>query len=292
MGSKSAGPGGQMGGMGDVQPFDMPPTQQVPYNPYTMTTSADMNRQPPVDPYYGRASRDDFVDRNPPNYQPMGNVLGQVMGGGLGRMGGPPSPPQLSSMSNEDYLRRLYRAELGREPDQSGMDFWRQQMTNGMSRDQVRQMFDQSEEGQGYNQRRPQINGLFPGGPPTRVPVNGDGQPVRPPVMGPGMNPFMGNLGGDNFPMPQRAPIERPMLPPEVADALRLAMQGQTQRPMGQTPMGVMPMPQGRLRTQPFDPYSPAAQSEAAEIGRQMGLSPSDPRVQDELRLRRGLPVY
>lgn len=252
MGSKSAGPGGQMGGMGDVPAFDMPPTQQVPYNPYTMTTSADM--------------------------------LGQTLPAPLG--GTAPRPP----MSNEDYLRQLYRSELGREPDQSGMDFWRQQMTGGMNRDQVQRMFDQSEEGQGYNQRRPQINGLFPGGPPTRVPVNGDGQPVRPPVMGPGMNPFMGNLGGDNFPMPQRAPIERPMLPPEVVDALRLAMQGQTQRPMGQTPMGVMP--QGRLRTQPFDPYSPAAQSEAAEIARQMGLSPSDPRVQDELRLRRGLPVY
>lgn len=130
-----------MGGMGDVQPFDMPPTQQVPFYPAQQQGGA-------VNP----------------------NILSMLMG----QQQMPPNammPPQ---------------------------------MTGGI--------------------RQPQIY-------PTRVPVDGDGQPVRP-----GMNPFMGNLGGNNYPMPQRAPIERPMLPPEVVDALRLAMQGQMQQPMGQGP--------------------------------------------------------
>ena len=217
MGSKSAGPGGQMGGFGgigqgggDVPAFDMPPMQQAAYNPYMTTTDADMNRQPPKPP-----------------------AASTLPASGLGGQGPVPA------MSNDDYLRQLYTDELGRDADQSGMDFWRQQMTNGMSRDQVRQMFDQSEEGQSYNQRlRPMIDDFS-----------------RPP---PGT------------PYPPRAPIERPMMPPEVVDALRLAMQGQTQPPMGQTPM---PIPQQR-----GVPH-PAAQSDAPQIAR-------------ALRIMRGLPVY
>jgi hypothetical protein len=54
---------------------------------------------------------------------------------------------------NRLSLNDLYQLELGREPDQAGMDYWRQQMANGMSQDQIRQMFDQSQEGQAYNQR-------------------------------------------------------------------------------------------------------------------------------------------
>jgi hypothetical protein len=49
------------------------------------------------------------------------------------------------------FLRDLYQQELGRESDKGGMNHWQQQMANGMSRDQIRQMFDQSEEGQAYN---------------------------------------------------------------------------------------------------------------------------------------------
>ena len=255
MGSKSAGPGGQMGnlgglgqGGGDVPAFDMPPTRTytpeewsatfgpnvtpdplvirqgpqtsgpmppmppAPYNPYNMTTSADMNRQAPPIP---------------------GGQGDQQAAPRLGGQG--PAP----AMSNDDYLRQLYEDELGRAADQSGMDFWLQQMSNGMGRDQVRQWFDQSEEGQGYNQRlRPMIDDFS-----------------RPP---PGT------------PYPPRAPIERPMMPPEVVDALRLAMQGQQPPPMGQTPM---PIPQQR-----GVPH-PAAQSDAPQIAR-------------ALRIMRGLPVY
>jgi hypothetical protein len=76
------------------------------------------------------------------------------------------------------FLRDLYQQELGRQSDKGGMNYWQQQMANGMSRDQIRQMFDQSEEGQAYNQRPP--SDYFPPMPVMEPPsVEGRG-PINP----------------------------------------------------------------------------------------------------------------
>ena len=70
-------------------------------------------------------------------------------------VGMPPQMPEpdYRDYMHKDYINSLYRDELGRGGDEAGMDYWLQQMRNGMSRDQVRKMFDRGEEGQAYNQR-------------------------------------------------------------------------------------------------------------------------------------------
>ena len=79
-----------------------------------------------------------------------------------------PSIDTLPNHHNMMFLRDLYQQELGRQSDKGGMNYWQQQMANGMSRDQIRQMFDQSEEGQAYNQRPP--SDYFPPMPVMRPP--------------------------------------------------------------------------------------------------------------------------
>ena len=64
-----------------------------------------------------------------------------------------PSPEESKSHSIRQYLDYLYQNELGRAADEGGRDYWLQQLNNGMHMDQVQQMFDQSQEGQTFNQR-------------------------------------------------------------------------------------------------------------------------------------------
>lgn len=81
MGSKSAGPGGQMGGMGDVQPFDMPPTQQggQPMNYSPMQPPVDFN-QPEMMYAMGAPDGMPFPDPLPP--RPPRPMPGQAMATG------------------------------------------------------------------------------------------------------------------------------------------------------------------------------------------------------------------
>ena len=42
-----------------------------------------------------------------------------------------------SNVSNEDYIERLYRCLLGREPDEDGFEYWVETLENGVTRDSV-----------------------------------------------------------------------------------------------------------------------------------------------------------
>lgn len=153
MGSKSAGPGGQ----NDVPAFDMPPTQQVAgqqqgnINPQQIAGILGL-----LGGGMGGASSQPLAPwnvNNPtgggPNIQPFSGQqrIPAGMGPGLGGQG--PRP----QMSPEDTIRMMYMTQLGRAPEQGGMDYWRQQLAGGMSPDQIRDAFRSSQEGQAYQQR-------------------------------------------------------------------------------------------------------------------------------------------
>lgn len=168
MGAKTSGSGGQgyVGGMpgGDVQPFAMPPTQQ----PGGQMPYPQQNTGYPT-PSQRKYTPEEWSRIYGPNVEPNPSMIEQgpqtpfdpmTVLRGLGNrspgVGGNPfagGQGQRPQVSDDDYLRMLYQTELGREGEQGGMDYWRQQMAGGMNRDQVRQMFDRSQEGQGYNQR-------------------------------------------------------------------------------------------------------------------------------------------
>jgi hypothetical protein len=194
MGAKSAGQGGMPMPQGDVPAFDMPPMQPPP----TMNTGP----RPGMPIFSGDGSSRPFPGTNMPPMQPP-MITNQGPGSGLA----PKAPTQ---MDDNEYLRMLYQQELGRAPDEQGMNFWQQQLGGGMSRNDIQRMFDQSEEGMGYNQRRQPVT---PG-----MPVMPVGYPGDAPTL-----PAAGGLGGG--------------MPPEVADALRLAM---SQNPRLQTGQGRM----------------------------------------------------
>jgi hypothetical protein len=90
--------------------------------------------------------------------------------------------PDYTPGGRGNNLRSLYQQELGRSPDQEGLNYWMGQLNNGMSMDQIQQMFDQSQEGQAYNQQPPpfandprnphrpgitELQGLLGGGGPS-----------------------------------------------------------------------------------------------------------------------------
>ena len=52
-------------------------------------------------------------------------------------------------LSNEEYLKSLYRAFMGREYDQGGLDYWLENMNNGYTRDEVFAGFANSPEFEG-----------------------------------------------------------------------------------------------------------------------------------------------
>jgi len=181
MGSKSSGPaqsgGGQgAGGMGDVPPFNMPQTTQLPPmagnspapnyggmgfgglfgmggglgpNPYASRRTSWWNQ---IDPQAGGPE---------PSYSdPYG---GMTQSGGAPQVGG---MPQINPngvwgggngahhMSDDDYLQMLYHTQLGREADQGGADFWRSQLGSGaVNRGQLMDNFRNSAEGQDYQRR-------------------------------------------------------------------------------------------------------------------------------------------
>ena len=115
--------------------------------------------------------------------------------------------------ANRQYLDYLYQNELGRAADEGGRNYWLQQLNNGMSMDQVQQAFDQSQEGQTYNQRPPRFSN------DPRNPHTGGGLPgfpgllpdgTTPDVMNPRYDPYYGNQPLDDVIM---APRER-LTPP------------------------------------------------------------------------------
>lgn len=57
----------------------------------------------------------------------------------------------------ETELANMYRDELGRAPDQAGMEWWKQAMEKGANRDQVMQGLDASSEGTVYDAYRSEL---------------------------------------------------------------------------------------------------------------------------------------
>lgn len=53
--------------------------------------------------------------------------------------------------TNASFLSAVYQNETGRDPDQWGFDYWMNEMANGMSRDQVIQAFNNTQEGMGFD---------------------------------------------------------------------------------------------------------------------------------------------
>jgi len=158
MGSKTAGSGGMPNPQGDVPAFDLPPPSPQYQPDYLMPPPMSQPMPQGGVPFGGMPQ---FPGNLQPTPMPQG-VMPQGMSPGM-FPGGTRRPPNLipgaqpmnppPQMDNGDYLRQLYQQELGRAPDEEGMNYWQQQLGGGMNRDQIRQMFDQSEEGQGYNQR-------------------------------------------------------------------------------------------------------------------------------------------
>ena len=54
------------------------------------------------------------------------------------------------SVSNEEYIARLYRCMFGRDPDAAGYDNWVNELNNGMSRNTVVDTLLESEEWANY----------------------------------------------------------------------------------------------------------------------------------------------
>ncbi|MCU1358647.1 MAG: hypothetical protein JWM89_4065, partial [Acidimicrobiales bacterium] len=50
------------------------------------------------------------------------------------------------SLSNADFVRRVYRNVLGRDPDASGLSYWTNKLKAGTTRGQVMANFSQSSE--------------------------------------------------------------------------------------------------------------------------------------------------
>jgi hypothetical protein len=124
----------------------------------------------------------------------------------------------------ERNIDRLYQQELGRKGDQGGMDYWRQQFENGMTMDQARQMFDQSEEGQAYDRGPSEYDQL----PPP---------------------PFAND--------PRNSHIGKPPMHPEIEDALRLANQRGQQSPPEGRPGGGVGGPHMEQGQPPMPQYTP-----------------------------------
>ena len=162
----------QGGGLpgGDVPAFDLPPMQSPSFNPMMnpgmQMPSFNPMMNPGMMPFQGQ--------------QQIPTGMSPGMAGGQGPM------PQ---MSQDDIINMLYQTQLGRAPDQGGSDFWRQQMQGGMTQDQVRDAFRQSQEGQQYQQR---------------------------------MAPMVDDFGRGR----RHPPAFMPQMQPEITDALRLAMSG------------------------------------------------------------------
>jgi hypothetical protein len=179
---------------------------------------------------------------------------------------------------NAGFLKDLYRQELGRRADNGGMNYWLQQMANGMSQDQIRQMLDQSEEGQAYNQRPapdyvtplPEVRyPNDPRNPPTGLPPLPNREAIQQIYrdqlgreadqeglnywlgqMNEGLRPdqIVERIGGaqeaqnyrKNKPFDWTTVNARPPMDPQIEDALRLANQrGQQSPPEGRLGGGV-----------------------------------------------------
>ena len=65
--------------------------------------------------------------------------------------GGAPTVSYSDNGNNEDFLNAVYLNETGRKPDEQGMAYWQAMMDGGMTRDEVIAGFNQSQEGQGYD---------------------------------------------------------------------------------------------------------------------------------------------
>lgn len=76
---------------------------------------------------------------------------------------------------NQDAIEQFYRTELGRDADREGMDYWMGRVKDGMSLDDIKKSFQQSEEAKKRRTRIDESN------PPRVVPFGG-----QPHAAGPG----------------------------------------------------------------------------------------------------------
>ena len=94
-----------------------------------------------------------FVD--PMTQQPQGTTPPQNPGGsGTGVAGGvvQPGPQPVVENSPLDTISNYYRYELGRDPDQEGLNFWLNSVQSGQNNmDDVRNAINNSQEGQRFD---------------------------------------------------------------------------------------------------------------------------------------------
>lgn len=110
---------------------------------------------PSYDPYAGNMPYNDVISAPRERLTPPGGM--PYPGGGTGTkaggqgLGGQGPMPQMTPL---EQINQLYQSQLGREADEGGRNYWLQQLQGGMSPDQIRQTFANSQEGQDYQKRR------------------------------------------------------------------------------------------------------------------------------------------
>ena len=148
----------------DYDPND--PRNDVPFDP-------DAARGlPDIDAARGLPDReviDEWMRRRPRRRPPHGDPIGPGRPDPIGP--GRPDPGN----PNQDAIEQFYRTELGRDADREGMDYWMGRAKDGMSLDEIKKSFQQSEEAKKRRTRIDESN------PPRVVPFGG-----QPHAAGPG----------------------------------------------------------------------------------------------------------
>ena len=139
----------------------------------------------------------------------------QLMGGGCSTPQGFYGNRGMDGNRNNNFINNLYQQDLGRAPDQSGGQYWLQQIQSGaMTPQQVAQNFANSSEAKSYQQANPNNQQFqFPSG---RNNFGGYGN---------------GTKGG--YSMPSQ-PVGGVGQPPNIDPALLQQMRGQMQGALGQ----------------------------------------------------------
>jgi len=77
--------------------------------------------------------------------------IGQQRATAQQESGSRPTAVYSDNQSDSDFLSSVYQNETGRDVDATGRDYWLSQMAGGMSRDKVASLFNQTQEGMGYD---------------------------------------------------------------------------------------------------------------------------------------------
>ena len=88
---------------------------------------------------------------NTPTAQKQRFSIGQQRATAQQKSGPKPTAAYSDNQSDSDFLSSVYQNETGRDADATGRDYWLGQMAGGMSRDKVASLFNQTQEGTGYD---------------------------------------------------------------------------------------------------------------------------------------------